>query len=211
MNDDFQDGLSEPDSDRDASEEERTTSDEDLLLLGWTLSTMLDDDEPRSVAEALRGPNGPQWQAAIDKELANLKLKRTWDEVKRPVDKRAIGSRMILKLKRDALGNVVKFKARLVAQGFSQVPGVDFEETYAPVGRTTSLRIMLAISAFMDLEIQQADVEGAYLNGTLDIEIYMRYPEGVQPSEGCDALKLNKALYGLKQAGHCGGRSWARS
>lgn len=201
MNDDARGGFSESDPDPDASEEERTPPDEDSLLLGWVLSTMLDDDEPRSVAVALSGPNGPHWQAAIDKEIANLKSKRTWDEVTRPVDKRAIGSRMILKLKRDAVGNVVKFKARLVAQGFSQVPGVDFEETYAPVGRTTSLRIMLAISAFMDLEVQQADVEGAYLNGTLDTEIYIRYSEGVEPSDGCDALKLNKALYGLKQAG----------
>ncbi len=81
-------------------------------------------------------------------------------------------------------GQVVKFKSRLVAQGFSQVPGVDDEETYAPVGRLTSLRVLLALSATHDLEIRQADVEGAYLNGKLDVEMYMKYPEGMTPKRG---------------------------
>lgn len=72
--------------------------------------------------------------SAIDKELANLKLKGTWDEVKRPVDKKAIGSRMILKLKRDVPGNIVKSMARLVAQGFFQVPGVDLKKRMLPLG-----------------------------------------------------------------------------
>jgi hypothetical protein len=174
---------------------------DDGLLIGWVLSTMLDDDEPATLSAALNGPNGDAWRKAVDVEIENLRSKNTWNEVTKPADRKAIGSRWILKVKRDALGRIVKYKARLVAQGFSQVPGVDFEETYAPVGRTASLRIMLAIAAYMDLEIQQADVEGAYLNGTLDVDIYMRYPEGLARKSGCDALKLNKGLYGLKQAG----------
>lgn len=195
----------ETESDAESDQEDEIRKDEEtasqMLNIGWIWSTMVDNDEPRSVKEALSGPNRERWQAAIDKELSNLMSKGTWSDVKKPVDRKTIGSRWILRVKRDALGEVVKFKARLVAQGFSQVPGVDFEETYAPVGRTTSLRIMLTISAFMNLEIQQADVEGAYLNGSLDVDIYMRYPDCVVPAEGCDALKLNKALYGLKQAG----------
>lgn len=192
------------DSDHDDNTEDEGDDEEDVdrvLTIGYMLSTSMDDDDPPSVSAALRGPNGPKWQAAIDTELRNLILKNTWTDVKKPVDRKSIGSRWILKVKRDALGAIVKYKARLVAQGFSQVPGVDFEETYTPVGRTASLRVMLAIAAFMDLEIQQADVEGAYLNGTLDVDIYMRYPDGVQPKAGCDSLKLNKGLYGLKQAG----------
>ncbi len=112
----------------------------------------------------------------------------------------------MLKIKRNADGKIAKYKARLVAKGYSQVPGIDFEETYAPVGRTTSLRILLTIAATLDLEIHQADVEGAYLNGTLDVDIYMEYPEGVTPKKGCDGLLLKKALYGLKQSG----RTWWR-
>jgi transposase InsO family protein len=171
------------------------------LTVGWMLSTVVDDDEPSSLRDALKGPNARLWQQAVDVENRNLESKGTWSEVRKPDGRKVIGCRYVLKVKRDALGKIIKFKARLVAQGFSQVPGVDFEETYAPVGRTASLRILLTIAAYMDLEIQQADVEGAYLNGKLDVDIYMRYPEGMKPSAGCDALKLNKALYGLKQAG----------
>jgi hypothetical protein len=107
-----------------------------------------------------------------------------------------------LKIKRDAEGNIIKYKARLVVKGYSQIPGIDFEETYAPVGRTTSLRILLAIASTLDVEVHQADVEGAYLNGKLDIDIYI--PEGVKPKTGCDALLLKKSLYGLRQSG----RTW---
>ena len=76
-----------------------------------------------------------------------MRLRETWQEVKAPQDRAKIGARWVLKIKRDAEGNIIKYKARLVAKGYSQIPGIDFEETYAPVGRTTSLRILLAISS----------------------------------------------------------------
>ena len=100
----------------------------------------------------------------------------------------------------------MKIKARLVAKGFLQVPGVDFEETFVPVGRTTSFRILLSIAASANLEIYQADVEGAYLNGKITQEIYMEFPEGIEPmGTGTNtALRLKGSLYGLKQSG----RTW---
>ena len=140
----------------------------------------------------------------MNKELTNLREKGTWQEVLTPANRKRIGSKWVLKIKRDAEGNIIKHKARLVAKGYSQVPGVDFEETYAPVGRTTSLRILLTAAASLDLEILQADVEGAYLNGNLDVDIYMEYPQGVTPKKGCNGLLLKKSLYGLKQSG----RTW---
>jgi hypothetical protein len=106
-------------------------------------------------------------------KLSNLQIKETWQEVKGPQGRAKDGARWVLKIKRDAEGNIMKYKARLVAKGHSQIPGIDFEETYAPVGRTTSLRILLAIASTLDLEVHQADVEGAYLNGKLDIDVYM--------------------------------------
>jgi hypothetical protein len=172
--------------------------------MGWILTTGFDKDEPNTVQEALSGPQRQQWKKAMDRELDNLRMKETWQAVKAPQDRAKIGARWVLKIKRDAEGNIIKYKARLVAKGYSQIPGIDFEETYAPVGRTTSLRILLAISSTLDLEVYQADVEGAYLNGKLDIDIYMEYPEGVKPKPGCDALLLKKSLYGLKQSG----RTW---
>ena len=162
--------LSEDESDDDLEEEidVEVKQRELALTIGWMLSTTVDDDEPASLREALLGPNGPFWQTAVEVENQNLLSKGTYSEVRKPAGRKTIGCRYVLKVKRDALGNIIKFKARLVAQGFSQVPGVDFEETYAPVGRTASLRILLAIAAHMDLDIQQADVEGAYLDGRLD-------------------------------------------
>lgn len=97
------------------------------LATGWMLSISIDDDEPPSVAAALSGPHGSKWLAALETELHNLESKGTWTEVKRPEDRAFIEYRRVLKVKRDALGEIIKFKARLVAQGLSQVPGVDFE------------------------------------------------------------------------------------
>jgi hypothetical protein len=156
--------------------------------MGWVLTTGFDKDEPNTLQEALSGPQQRQWKAAMDTELSNLRMKETWQEVKAPQDRAKIGARWVLKIKRDAEGNIIKYKARLVAKGYSQIPGIDFEETYAPVGRITSLRILLAIASTLDLLVSQADIEGAYLNGKLDIDIYMEYPEGVKPKAGCDAL-----------------------
>ena len=85
--------------------------------------------------------------------------------------------------KRGADGEILKYKARLVAEGYSQIPGVDFQQTFAPVGRTTSWRIRLAIAASSDLEVHQADVEGAYLNGTLTEETFMEYPMASHPED----------------------------
>jgi hypothetical protein len=173
-------------------------------VVGWSLATGFDKDEPRNVREAMSGGNAVESKEAMDKELKNLREKQTWQEVLTPVNRKKIGAQWVLKIKRDAEGDIIKYKARLVAKGYSQVPGVDFEETYAPVGRTTSLRILLTIAATQDLEILQAELEGAYLNGNLDVGIYMDYPEVVKPKKGCDGLLLKKSLYGLKQSG----RTW---
>ncbi len=116
-----------------------------------------------------------------------------------------MGSKWVFRIKKDAEGGIVKFKARLVAQGFSQVPGIDYFDTYAPVARLASIRSILAMAAALDLELHQVDIKGAYLNGKLtDKEIiYMRqppgYPEpGSHPGQVC---RLVKTLYGLKQSG----------
>jgi hypothetical protein len=94
----------------------------------------------------MSGENAAEWKEAMDKELKNLHEKQTWQQVLMPVNSKKIGAKWVLKFKRDAEGNIGKYKARLVAKGYSQIPGVDFEETYAPVGLTTSLRILLTIT-----------------------------------------------------------------
>jgi hypothetical protein len=164
------------------------------------------DDEPRTYQQALNGPHADSWRAAIRSELTSLHKAGTWRYVQKPSDANLVGCRWVFKIKRDKDGGIHKFKARLVAQGFTQVYGIDYAETYAPVARYTSIRLIIALAAHYDWELHQMDVETAYLNGELDTPIYMRAPEGLEliDQPACPASRvclLIKSLYGLKQSG----------
>jgi hypothetical protein len=125
----------------------------------------------------------------------------TWEVVKLPAGKRAIGSRWFLKVKYNADGSLERYKARLVAKGYSQRPGFDFKETFAPTVRYATIRTILAIAALEDLELRSVDISHAYLNGELEEDIYMQQPEGFEVGGPEYVCKLRKSLYGLKQAG----------
>jgi hypothetical protein len=125
----------------------------------------------------------------------------TWEIVKLPPGKRAIGSRWFMKVKHNADGSLDRYKARLVAKGYSQRPGFDFKETFAPTVRYSTIRIILAIAALEDLELRSIDISHAYLNGELEEEIFMQQPEGFEVGGPEYVCKLQKSLYGLKQAG----------
>ena len=124
--------------------------------------------EPRTAKEALTGPDKEKWMISMEAEIANIESKGAWKGARLPRGQKLVGSKWVFKIKEDAEGNVTKYKSRVVAQGYSQCPGVDYEETNAPVGRMTSLRILLAMSTTEDWEIGQADVEGAYLNSDIE-------------------------------------------
>ena len=162
-----------------------------------TLQISDDVPIPQSYSKAFSGPNSTQWRIAINEELKSLKEKGVFTPIKHvPSDRKPIGSRWVFATKSDG-----RFKARLVAQGFSQIYGVDYFETYSPTLRMDTLRILLAVAAFRDWEIHQVDVKTAYLEGDLEEEIYMRSPEGLV---GTEFVRVDKALYGLKQSG----RAW---
>lgn len=135
-----------------------------------------------------------------------MENKGTWELVDLPPGRKAIGNRWTFAKKFDANGILSRYKARLVGKGFSQIPGQDFDATYAPVMQLDSLRVLLSIAAVNDLECQQMDIKGAYLNGTLNEEVYMRQPEGFSDGSTRVCL-LRKTLYGLKQSG----REWYRT
>ncbi len=129
------------------------------------------------------------------------RLNGTWEIIKLPPGRRAIGSRWFMKVKRNADGSLDCYKSRLVAKGYSQHPGFDFKETFAPTVCYSTIRIVLALAALEDLELHSVDISHAYLNGTLEEENYMQQPEGFEVGRPDHVYRLRKSLYGLKQAG----------
>ncbi|KAJ8481821.1 hypothetical protein ONZ51_g5747 [Trametes cubensis] len=182
---------------------EKVPLDEAHIALALTLVGTESVHEPRNLREAQAQPEWPEWSRAMDQELAQLRQLKTFRLTDLPPGRSAIGCRWVYRLKRDSEGRIIRYKARLVAQGFSQVPGLDYFETFAPVIRMDSLRTMLAIAAARGMALRQWDVVGAYLNADLDEEIYMRQPPGYEDGSG-RVLRVLKAMYGLKQAG----RKW---
>ncbi|GKU98443.1 hypothetical protein SLEP1_g11451 [Rubroshorea leprosula] len=152
--------------------------------------------EPQSYQEA---SSNPLWQQAMQDELQALENTRTWDLVDLPTEKSLIGCKWVYKIKTRSDGSVERYKAHLVAKGFTQEYGIDYEETFAPVARLTSVRSLLAIAAIWRWKLFQMDVKNAFLNGDLEEEVYMKPPPGLHhpPNKVC---RLRRALYGLKQS-----------
>jgi hypothetical protein len=141
----------------------------------------------------------PEWQLAMCEELAALEATRTWDIVPLPPRSVPITCKWVYKVKTRSDGSVDRYKARLVARGFQQAHGRDYDETFAPVAHMTSVRTLIAVAAARSWKISQMDVKNAFLNGDLQEEVYMQPPPGVEAPSG-HVCRLRKALYGLKQA-----------
>ncbi|GKB99788.1 zinc finger, CCHC-type containing protein [Tanacetum coccineum] len=138
---------------------------------------------------------------AIDDEIGSIMENNTWVLSDLPPGCKPLGCKWIFKRKMKVDGTIDKFKARLVIQGFRQKEGIDYFDTYAPVARITTIRLLLALAAIHNLVIHQTDVKTAFLNGDLDEEVYIKQPEGfVMPGNEHKVCKLVKSLYRLKQA-----------
>jgi hypothetical protein len=157
-------------------------------------------DEP-TMKQAMASSNWPEWQAAIHQELASLKEMGTYEDVDSlPPGRKAVGSKWVLLIKRDENGEISRYKARLVTQGYAQIQGQDYNYTSAPVARWNSIHLILSLTAIHDWELRHIDIKTAYLNGILKEDIYMRRPEILGPGY----WHLKKMIYGLKQSG----REW---
>ena len=166
--------------------------------------------DPVTVEEALSGPEGDHWLAAMEKEMDAMRINDVWKLVEPPVGSNIIKNKWIFKRKYDVFGNVSAYKARLVALGYSQKFGTDFDETFSPVVRFESVRTMLAYAAQNDFHVHSMDVSNAYLNSRLQENLYMQQPENfVSKTEKMKVCKLNKAIYGLKQSALCWNESFS--
>ncbi|KAJ9542258.1 LOW QUALITY PROTEIN: hypothetical protein OSB04_028764 [Centaurea solstitialis] len=158
----------------------------------------ISENEPKEIDDALRDP---AWVSAMQEELAEFIRNNVWLLVPKPRKRTIIGSKWIFRNKLDEIGTIIRNKARLVAQGYRQEEGIDYDETFAPVARLEAIRLFLAFAAHMNFKVYQMDIKNVFLNGKLNEEVYVAQPPGfVDPKFPDHVYKLNKALYGLKQA-----------
>ena len=161
-----------------------------------------DSESPKSYSEAMNHPHRNSWKSAMADEMKSLKVNDVWDLVPRPAGRKVIGSKWVFKVKVAADGSVTRHKARLVAQGYSQKPGLDYDETFSPVVRSETVRTIFALCAQKGLLLHQMDVATAFLNGKLEEEVYMEQPHGYCENKDL-VCKLKRSLYGLKQSPRC--------
>ncbi|GMI89878.1 hypothetical protein HRI_002657100 [Hibiscus trionum] len=152
---------------------------------------------PKTVAEALDNEN---WKKAMQEEMDALEKNKTWDLVKLPGDKKTVGCRWVYTVKYKSDGSLERYKARLVAKGYSQTYGIDYLETFAPVAKMNTVRVLLSLAANQGWNLLQFDIKNAFLHGDLEEEVYMDVPPGFNSTVGQVVCKLKKALYGLKQS-----------
>ena len=158
-------------------------------------------DDPVSFSQAVESVNSTKWIDAMKDELKSMEQNEVRDLVKFPEGCKRVGCKWVFKTKHDSYGNIERHKGRLVAKGYTQKDGIDCKETFSPVSKKDSFRIIMALVAHYDLELHQMDVKTAFLNGNLEEEVYMDQPEGFSVKEKEDMVcKLKRSIYGLKQA-----------
>jgi hypothetical protein len=157
-----------------------------------------EDGEPCSFAEA---EGDTTWRAAMQLEMDAVERNWTWELTDLPTSHRVVTLKWVYKLKKDEVGAVIKHKACLVARGFVQQEGVNFDDAFAPVARMESVRLVLTLAAQEGWRVHHMDVKSAFLNTDLKEEVYVHQPPGfVIPGKENKVLRLRKALYGLRQA-----------
>jgi hypothetical protein len=167
------------------------------------VNSSLDYYTPQTYKEAQRHSDWPQWSIAVDDECISMEKLGVFEPVTvLPKGKIAIPCRWVFKVKRNAKNEIVKYKGRIVCQGFRQIEGIDFTETFAPTVKHKSIKLLLQLAAMCDYEIKQLDYNTAFLNAKLTEEIYVTIPEGYHKYVPTNTkyLRLIKTLYGLKQA-----------
>jgi Reverse transcriptase (RNA-dependent DNA polymerase) len=179
----------------DPREDVRTRSKMNKMIVHCAFVSQL---EPKNFKDA---NNDSYWICTMQEELNQFKRNQVWELVPRPNNRVIIGTKWVFRNKLDDNGIIVRNKVRLVAQGYTQQAGIDFEETFAPVARLESIRMLLTYASHKGFTLYQIDVKSAFLNGFLDEEVYVQQPPGIiNQTYPNHVYRLTKALYGLKQA-----------
>ena len=161
------------------------------------------EDDPISFSQAKQCVNSKNWIDAIKDEMKSMEDNDVWDLVELPKGVKPIGWKWILKTKRDSKGYVERYKACLVAKGFTQNEGIDYKETFSPISSKDSFKIIMTLVAHYDLNLHQMNVKTTFLNGDIEETIYIMQPENFESEESKHLVcKLKKSIYGLKQASH---------
>ena len=153
---------------------------------------------PNKLQDALENP---KWKKAMVEEMEALRKNSTWELVNLPEGKKLLGCRWVFTVKHKADGLVERYRARLVAKGYTQTYGIDYQETFAPVAKINTIRVLMSMAANLGWPLRQFDVKNAFLHGDLDEEVYMDLPSEFTTT--CDigkVCRLRKSLYGLKQS-----------
>ena len=178
-------------------EEEASTEASDIEV------NLIEVREPQDINEALASPQSKQWRCAIKEEVDSLVQRKTWEITQLPEGKKCVGYKWVFKLKANADGKITRYKARLVARGFTQRKEVDYGETYSPVVNFSVIRLLSALSVEYQWHTRHIDVKNAYLYGNLREEIYMELPPFTNAENG-EVARMLRPIYGLKQSG----RNW---
>ena len=156
---------------------------------------------PKTFKQAMQSSEGPLWKEAMESELSSQQENGTWTLTPLPANKNCVSSKWVFTHKRDVHGKIIRHKARLVAVGTTQRYGVDYDDTFAPVVRWETIRLLLSIGLQNSWPVDQLDVTTAFLYGEIDYDIYMRQPPGfIDPKHPNYVCKLKKSIYGLKQS-----------
>ncbi|UYV81527.1 hypothetical protein LAZ67_20001435, partial [Cordylochernes scorpioides] len=160
-------------------------------------------DEPSNYIDAITSSDSERWKLAMDEEIDALNKIKTWTLERLADGHKPIGCKWVYKIKTESDGTIQRFKTRLVAQGYSQIKNVDYFDTFSPVVRYDSLRILLSHAASERMFLKQFDVKTAFLNGELEELVYLEQPEGYKRDDN-SCYRLHKSLYGLRQSS----RNW---
>lgn len=166
--------------------------------VNMTSIALIVSSDPTSFEDAVKSS---KWRLAMDEEIKSIEKNQTWQLVELPIGAKKIGVKWVYKTKLNELGEVDKYKARLVVKGYSQQHGIDYTEVYAPVARMDTVRMIIAFAAQRGWNLYQLDVKSAFLQGELKEDVFVEQPRGYE-KKGSEHMvyKLQKALYGLKQA-----------